>query len=103
MDHQNEGQYITSNYNEEENYELHLKQRKFAKFYIFFGFLGVFAGLSASISFFFVYKLLQAPIYAIISGMLNFVGVFFNFFIILTFYILKQLLLHLSASFIFNF
>ena len=66
---QNEGQYITSNYNnEEDNYELHLKQRKFAKFYIFFGFLGVFAGFSASISFFFMYKLVQAPIYAIISG-----------------------------------
>ena len=64
----NEERLIPSSYNEEENYELHLKQRKLAKVYLFFGFIGIFAGVSASISFLFIYNILHAPIYALISG-----------------------------------
>jgi hypothetical protein len=64
-----EQQYINANYyNEDDNYELHLKQRKFAKFYIFFGIVGIFAGVSASICFLFAYNLIQAPIFAFCSG-----------------------------------
>lgn len=54
--------------NIDDNYELQLKQRKFAKLHIFFSCLGIFAGVSASICFLFAYYLVQAPIVALFSG-----------------------------------
>ena len=44
------------------------KEKKYAKLMIFFASLGVLAGLSASYTFFFIYKLVETPVLAIISG-----------------------------------
>ena len=82
MSHQEQQYIYNSNYNDEENYEVNLKQRKLAKLCIFFCFIGILAGVSASISFFFVYKIIQAPLFAVLSGIYHFI-LSFNFLILL--------------------
>ena len=54
------------------NVEKLIKERKVARLYIFFASVGVFAGISASLMFFFKYKLLTTPSFAFISGMKKF-------------------------------
>ena len=50
------------------NVEKLVRERKFAKLVIFFASIGAFAGFSASLMFFFQYKLLTTPMLALISG-----------------------------------
>ncbi len=50
------------------NVEKLIKERKVARLYIFFASVGVLAGISASLMFFFKYKLLTTPSFALISG-----------------------------------
>ena len=44
------------------------KERKYTKLYLFFTFLGMFAGISAFMMFIFVYKLILTPFIALFSG-----------------------------------
>ncbi len=50
------------------NFEKLNKARRFAKIVIAFASLGVIAGLSASYTFFAIYKLILTPTLAILSG-----------------------------------
>ncbi len=50
------------------NVEKLIKERKNAKLMIFFASIGVFAGVSAFFMFFFSYKLLITPTFALVSG-----------------------------------
>jgi hypothetical protein len=45
-----------------------LKEKKIAKIMIVFASIGVFVGVSASLTFYFHYNLILTPIFAIISG-----------------------------------
>ncbi len=49
------------------NYDQLIKERKMAKIMIIFSSIGILAGISASLTFFFAYKLLVTPGFALLS------------------------------------